>query len=62
MEGDFDDEELAGIIPRSINAIFDHLQGRAASEGEGEFEFSVRVSFLEVYNEVSLPFGHSTDL
>ena len=44
MEGDFKDPEQAGIIPRSVTAIFDHLQN-------SEAEYSVRVSYMEVYNE-----------
>ncbi|RLN96471.1 hypothetical protein BBJ28_00000621 [Nothophytophthora sp. Chile5] len=38
------DHEMAGVIPRSIRCIFDAL------EASGE-EFSVRVSFLQLYNE-----------
>ena len=35
----------AGIIPRSLNALFDALIMENANE------WSVRVSFLELYNE-----------
>lgn len=45
MEGNMNDKEQAGIIPRSINKIFKHLESNAS-------EYSVRVSFLELYNEV----------
>ena len=41
MEGDFHSEELAGIVPRSVNAILDYLEGSDA-------DYSVRVSFLEL--------------
>jgi kinesin family protein 11 len=34
----------AGIIPRSVGAIFSHLSS-------GSREYSVRVSYLEIYNE-----------
>ena len=44
MEGDIHHEELAGIVPRSIRAIFETLTNGGA-------EFTVRVSFLELYNE-----------
>ncbi|KAG7396507.1 Kinesin- protein 11 [Phytophthora boehmeriae] len=45
MQGDLKpDSETAGIIPRSVRRIFDAL------EAKGE-EFSVRVSFLQLYNE-----------
>ncbi|KAJ8516817.1 hypothetical protein ON010_g18401 [Phytophthora cinnamomi] len=45
MQGDLSpSSETAGIIPRSVRCIFDAL------EASGE-EFSVRVSFLQLYNE-----------
>ncbi|KAL3671776.1 hypothetical protein V7S43_003685 [Phytophthora oleae] len=45
MQGDLSPgSETAGIIPRSVRCIFDAL------ETSGE-EFSVRVSFLQLYNE-----------
>ncbi|ETM47628.1 hypothetical protein L914_07699 [Phytophthora nicotianae] len=45
MQGDLSPgSETAGIIPRSVRCIFDALEAR------GE-EFSVRVSFLQLYNE-----------
>lgn len=45
MQGDLSPtSETAGIIPRSVHCIFDSL------EASGE-EFSVRVSFLQLYNE-----------
>ncbi|OQR97637.1 kinesin-like protein [Achlya hypogyna] len=37
-------DENAGIIPRSVNYIFDKLQATKS-------EYSVRVSFLQLYNE-----------
>jgi len=43
MEGDLDNEEMAGIIPRSISRIFSTL--------ENVTDFNVRISFLELYNE-----------
>ncbi|EGZ16075.1 hypothetical protein PHYSODRAFT_506643 [Phytophthora sojae] len=45
MQGDLSpSSETAGVIPRSVRCIFDAL------EASGE-EFSVRVSFLQLYNE-----------
>eukprot|EP01066_Platyproteum_vivax_P015821 Platyproteum_vivax@DN6941_c0_g2_i1.p1 len=52
MEGDMkeylkDDVQLthhAGLIPRSVQAVFDRLEAQNA-------EYSVRVSYLEIYNE-----------
>ncbi|BFZ01884.1 hypothetical protein BsWGS_04923 [Bradybaena similaris] len=53
MEGDrspganitWEDDPLSGIIPRTLHQIFEDLQKQQ------EIEFSVRVSFLELYNE-----------
>jgi kinesin family protein 11 len=44
MEGDLTCAENAGIVPRSVKAIFEQLGGSGA-------EFTIRVSFLELYNE-----------
>lgn len=44
MEGDIHSEEHAGIVPRSVKAIIEQLEGSGA-------EFTIRVSFLELYNE-----------
>ncbi|XP_038070916.1 kinesin-like protein KIF11-A [Patiria miniata] len=52
MEGDrtpdpavsWEEDPLAGIIPRAMHQIFEKLQS-------AEVEFSVRVSFMELYNE-----------
>lgn len=45
MEGNMADPDGAGIIPRSVKAVFKHLE-------ETRSEYSVRLSFLELYNEV----------
>jgi hypothetical protein len=45
MEGELGSGEQAGIIPRSLSLIFDLLPRQCT-------EFSVRLSFLELYNEV----------
>ena len=45
MEGQIDDPELKGIIPRAVEHIFETLDARK------ETEYSVKVSFLELYNE-----------
>ena len=46
--GDFSwqDDPLAGIIPRAMHQLFEQLNSM-----EDCAEFSVRVSFLEIYNE-----------
>ncbi|KAI6658498.1 Kinesin-like protein KIF3A isoform X3 [Oopsacas minuta] len=46
MEGDRNDSELQGIIPNSFAHIFGHI-----AKSEGENQFLVRVSYLEIYNE-----------
>ena len=53
MEGDYSRStseginENAGIIPRAVNRIFNHLRNEHADSDE----YSVRMSFLELYNE-----------
>eukprot|EP01038_Epipyxis_sp_PR26KG_P006997 gene6997-9562_t len=44
MEGDIDNEDEAGIVPRSVKEILEQLEGSGT-------EFTIRVSFLELYNE-----------
>ena len=44
MEGDIHSEEHAGIVPRAVKSILEQLEG-------GGQEFTIRVSFLELYNE-----------
>lgn len=52
MEGDrsndaslsWENDPLAGIIPRSMSQLFSRLHSQS-------FEFTVRVSYLEIYNE-----------
>lgn len=45
MQGDLSpDDELAGIIPRSVRYIFDTLQTM-------QQEYSIKISFLQIYNE-----------
>ncbi|CAH1257570.1 KIF11 [Branchiostoma lanceolatum] len=41
----WDKDPLAGVIPRTLHQIFDKLSGQAVDE------FSVKVSFIELYNE-----------
>lgn len=45
MEGDLDDPEMQGVIPRSAKAIFEALKTPDYSH------HSVSCSFLEIYNE-----------
>lgn len=47
MEGDITSAEQMGVIPRSVHAIFDYLDGISA-------DYTVRTSFLELYNEASV--------
>jgi len=44
MEGDIHSEENAGIVPRSVRTILEQLEASGS-------EFTIRVSFLELYNE-----------
>ena len=44
MEGDIHSEENAGIVPRAVKAILEQLEA-------GGWDFTIRVSFLELYNE-----------
>lgn len=44
MEGQFDDAEQRGIIPRSVHLIFQQLEDK-------KVDFSVKASYLEIYNE-----------
>ncbi len=49
MTGKLHDPELSGIIPRMVGGIFDRIQ-QSIDEG-GTIEFTVKVSFVEIYNE-----------
>lgn len=49
MLGEASDEDLWGITPNSVNQIFDHIE--VCAEEEDDSDYSVAVSFLEVYNE-----------
>jgi kinesin family protein 11 len=44
MEGDLNSEADAGIVPRSVKTVVETLESSGA-------EFTIRVSFLELYNE-----------
>jgi kinesin family protein 5 len=46
MEGEIYDPEMQGIVPRSIHAIFDGI-----GSAEETVEFSIKVSFVEIYLE-----------
>jgi len=46
MEGDFRDKALRGIIPRSVEALFDGVP-----DADVNIEFTFKVSFIEVYME-----------
>lgn len=45
MEGNLDNKDEYGVIPRSIQYIFERLY-------EMDCEYSVNISFLEIYKEV----------
>jgi kinesin family member 11 len=45
MEGDLKSDDNKGIIPRAVEHIFETLNARK------EMEYSVKISFLELYNE-----------
>ena len=44
----WDSDPASGVIPRALSQIFDKLERAADDEGS---EFTVKVSFLELYNE-----------
>jgi kinesin family protein 11 len=50
----WDTDPLSGIIPRTLSNLFDELRIQQA-------EFTVRVSFLEIYNEELLDLLSPTD-
>jgi kinesin family protein 11 len=47
-------DPLSGIIPRTLSNLFDELRIQ-------QVEFTVRVSFLEIYNEELLDLLSPTD-
>jgi kinesin family member 5 len=46
MEGNIHDEREKGIIPRSVEALFD-----AVGEADENIEFTFKVSYVEIYME-----------
>lgn len=46
MEGDFEDHDKKGIIPRSLDFIFECI-----TKAPSKLEFSIKCSFIEIYNE-----------
>jgi kinesin family protein 5 len=46
MEGSLHDEEQQGIIPRSVNSIFEGV-----SSSDETLEFTIKVSYVEIYME-----------
>lgn len=46
MEGDIHDEKMKGIVPRSISSIFEGI-----ASADETIEFSIKVSFVEIYLE-----------
>ena len=46
MQGEIDNYELEGIIPRTVNSLFDNIESYSE-----EHEFTVKVSMLEIYME-----------
>lgn len=47
MEGDSSNNELSGMIPRTVNKIFESMK---LMEMNG-WEYKIHVSFIEIYNE-----------
>lgn len=47
MEGDIDSKENMGVIPRAVKSIFEGLNAKDSTSDDA----SVKVSFLEIYNE-----------
>ena len=49
-DGTFDSEsDDAGIIPRAVRNVFQHLESKV--QQDPSFEYVVKMSFLEIYNE-----------
>ena len=46
MEGNIHDSNLKGIIPRSVEALFDGVE-----EADENIEFTFKISFVEIYME-----------
>jgi kinesin family protein 5 len=46
MEGIFNDPELAGVIPRMFNYLFEKI-----SAADSDIEFSIKCSYMEIYME-----------
>lgn len=46
MEGNIHDKKMKGIIPRSVEALFDGI-----SEADENIEFTFKVSYVEIYME-----------
>ena len=46
MEGEINDEQLKGIIPRAVEALFEGVY-----EADENIEFTFRVSYVEIYLE-----------
>ncbi|RLN75703.1 hypothetical protein BBJ28_00001794, partial [Nothophytophthora sp. Chile5] len=44
-------EELQGIIPRVIKAVFSKLQQQESSDNQRRTEHTLRVEYVEIYNE-----------
>lgn len=46
MEGKRGDQELAGIIPRTFEALFKQI-----NDADNDIEFTIKCSYLEIYME-----------
>jgi len=46
MQGNLDNEEERGIIPRMVDTIFEYI-----TQADDNVEFTLKVSMLEIYNE-----------
>ena len=47
MFGEIQDEKMKGVVPRAASAIFNYI-----NKCEGEVDFIVKCSMLEIYREV----------
>ena len=49
MLGQVNEEELWGITPNAINHVFNHIE--KCRENKDDNDYTVSVSFMEIYNE-----------
>jgi len=47
MSGSMQNYKYRGLIPRAVSQVFQEVGSRS-----GDFDYTVRVSYLEIYNEL----------